>query len=112
MSIELKNIFSKKLTKYTGLLLILIFVLVVFLLNMDSIMGYLGNKKHISTHNNEKFNNIGYEGHDTSGTSGYLSVDNNVIEGFGTQNPETVMDSNFDRNYKIMFDPKKKVRKR
>lgn len=107
MSIELKNIFSKKLTKYTGLLLVLIFVLVVFLLNMDSIMGYLGNKKHISTHNNEKFNNIGYEGHDTSGTKNYLSVDNSVIEGF-SGNAETVMER-LERNYKIIIEPKKRT---
>lgn len=106
MTIELKNIFSKKITKYTGLLLVLIFLLVIFLLNMDYIMGYLENKKHISNHNNEKFNNVCYKGHDTSGTKGYLTLDNSIIEEF-SGNAETVMER-LERNYKIIIEPKKR----
>lgn len=106
----LKNIFNQKVTKYTGLLLVLIFILIIFLLNMDNIMNYLGNK-----HSNFKiekrtdsFNNIGIQGYDNSGTSGYLPVKEgfNNKENFTGSDPEGAMEQVNDRNYKVIVEPK------
>ena len=110
MTITFKNMFNKKLTKYTGLLLILIFILIIFILNIDNIMNYLGNK-----HSNIKiekqtdsFNNIGIQGYDNSGTNRYLQVKEGFInkEHFIDTDPEGAMEKINDRNYKVIIEPK------
>lgn len=111
MSIVFKSMFNQKLTKYTGLLLVLIFILILFLLNMDNIINYLANKKFnfkINNHNNS-FNNIKHiQGYDNDKANSYLSVKEGFLsrESFTDTEPVGAMEQVNDRNYKVDINPR------
>jgi hypothetical protein len=101
----LDNTFVK--SKYSNLILILIFILIICLFNVNNIFSYLTNREFINE--KEKYSNIGnYNPYDKYANNYYLINEGFTSSTSPTSTLQTSMDNTSQRNYNLIINPKEK----